>query len=372
MKNNYTFSAIRIANKYPLFTNIIKQVIFWIIAFSLLVLIIHLNTLSIFKAMDRTFNVTFSSSISFVLFAGLCLGISLGIIDGLLEKRYFKNRPLGISILIGGLLYFIVLIGIVTLTRKVFLEHASAFFFDETTALALDKNWKYYYFILLIYTFFMTLVMSFINQMNKKFGPGILLPFLFGKFRYPREEKRIFMFLDLKSSTKLAEKLGHIKYSSLIQDCFLDINKIVKNHNAEIYQYVGDEIVVSWPLNSFKNLNCIAFFFSVQQQFQDRKEFYIGKYKSMPFFKAGVHLGMVTAVEVGDVKRDIAYHGDTLNVAARLEKLCGIYNQPILISEAVKNLAPDNSKYKISSLGFKSLAGRESKIEVFSIQKSIK
>lgn len=372
MRNNYTFRTIRLANKYPLLTSIIKQVVFWIIAFSLLVIIIHLNTLSIFKTIDRDFNITFSSLTSFVLFAGLSLGVSLGIIDGILEKKYFKNRPLGISILIGGLLYFIVLIGIVTLTRKVFLEHAGAFFFDETTALALDKNWKYYYFILLIYTFFMTLVMSFINQMSKKFGPGLLLPFLFGRFRQPREEERIFMFLDLEASTKLAENLGHIKYSSLIQDCFLDINKKVKDYNAEIYQYVGDEIVVSWPLNSFKNLNCIDFFFSVQRQFQEREAFYLSKYKSLPFFKAGVHVGMVTAVEVGDVKRDIAYHGDTLNVAARLEKLCGIYKKPILISEAVKNLQKNKSKYTITSLGIKTLAGRESKIEIFSIQKNIK
>lgn len=370
MKNNYTFSAIRIANKYPLLTNIIKQVIFWIIAFSLLVLIIHLNTLSIFKAIGRVFDIPLGSLISFVIFAGLSLGVSLGLVDGFLEKNYFKNRPLGISILIGGLLYFIVLIGIVTLTRKIFLNYAGVFFFNEATAAVLEKNWKYYYFILLTYTFFMTLVMSFINQMSKKFGPGILLPFLLGKFRYPREEERIFMFLDLQSSTKLAEKLGHIKYSSLIQDCFLDINKQVKEYNAEIYQYVGDGIIVSWPLRSFRNLTCIDFFFSVQQQFNSRKEFYENKYNTLPFFKAGVHQGMVTAVEVGDVKRDIAYHGDTLNVAARLEKLCSTYSKPILISEAVKNLEIENSEYKISSLGFQSLAGRESKIEVFSICKA--
>lgn len=372
MGNNYTFRAIRLANKYPLLTNIIKQVIFWIIAFSVLAIIIHLNTLAIYKILDRSFNITSSSSISFVLFAGVSLGISLGIIDELLDKRYFKNRTLGISILIGSLLYFTVLIGIVTITRKVFLEHAGTFFFDESIALVLDKEWRYFYFILLIYTFFMTLVMSFINQMSKKFGPGILLPFLFGRFRQPREEKRIFMFLDLEASTNLAEKLGHIKYSSLIQDCFLDINKKVKEYNAEIYQYVGDEIVVSWPLSSFKNLYCIDFFFSVQQQFQERKAYYLNKYEALPFFKAGVHLGMVTAVEVGDVKRDIAYHGDTLNVAARLEKLCGIYKKSILISQAVKDLQKDNSKYITSSLGIKTLAGRESKIEVFSIQKKIK
>jgi adenylate cyclase len=127
---------------------------------------------------------------------------------------------------------------------------------------------------------------------------------------------------------------------------------------------------VSWPLRSFRNLTCIDFFFSVQQQFNSRRTFYENKYHTLPFFKAGAHQGLVTAVEVGDVKRDIAYHGDTLNVAARLEKLCSTYSKPILISEAVKNLEIENSEYKISSLGFQSLAGRESKIEVFGICKA--
>ena len=41
-----------------------------------------------------------------------------------------------------------------------------------------------------------------------------------GYYQKPKEESKIFMFLDLQSSSKIAELLGHEKYSDFIQDCF--------------------------------------------------------------------------------------------------------------------------------------------------------
>ncbi|MCP4713222.1 MAG: hypothetical protein GY869_31715, partial [Planctomycetes bacterium] len=88
----------------------------------------------------------------------------------------------------------------------------------------------------------------FILQVSDKFGQGVLVNFLLGKYHQPKEEERIFMFLDLKSSTTYAEKLGHLRYSRLIQDCFFDITEVILRHDAVIYQYVGDEVILSWPL----------------------------------------------------------------------------------------------------------------------------
>lgn len=64
--------------------------------------------------------------------------------------------------------------------------------------------------------------------------------------RVPREEDRIFLFLDLNSSTVLAEELGHIRYSELSKCCLADLALSVKKYKATVYQYVGDEAVLSW------------------------------------------------------------------------------------------------------------------------------
>jgi adenylate cyclase len=64
-----------------------------------------------------------------------------------------------------------------------------------------DESWKYSFYLLLIYYTFITLIINFVNQVNKKFGPGVLAPLMLGRYRNSREAERIFMFMDLKSST---------------------------------------------------------------------------------------------------------------------------------------------------------------------------
>jgi len=82
-------------------------------------------------------------------------------------------------------------------------------------------------------------------EIDCKLGPGNLWKMLSGRFFKSREEERIFMFIDLQSSTTIAEKIGHLEYSKLLQNCFQDFS-IVDQFRADIYQYVGDEVVVSW------------------------------------------------------------------------------------------------------------------------------
>src|SRR4030095_9113636 len=144
------------------------------------------------------------------------------------------------------------------------------------------------------------------------------------------------MFMDLKSSTSMAEKLGHLKYSSFIRDCFMDINQVLSPFNAQVYQYVGDEIVLTWKVrDGLKDFSCIRFFFACEKQFVDKFEYYTKHYGVLPHFKAGLHLGEVTAVEIGEIKRDIAYHGDTLNTAARIRSVCNDFDKKLLASESL-------------------------------------
>ena len=65
------------------------------------------------------------------------------------------------------------------------------------------------------------------------------------------------MFIDLKDSTPIAEKLGHKDYFRFIRDFIYFISIALIEYNGRIYQYVGDEIVVSWPYQrqQFKNVH---------------------------------------------------------------------------------------------------------------------
>ncbi len=141
-------------------------------------------------------------------------------------------------------------------------------------------------------SFRFTLLTLFLLQVNDKFGPGILLKFIRGKYHHPRIEQRIFMFLDMRSSTTIAEKIGNEKYFNLLNDMFSDITDTILKSRGEIYQYVGDEIVISWPLikgiQSGKFIHC---FFEIQKKLIDLGTIYIAKYGVIPELKAGIHDG---------------------------------------------------------------------------------
>ncbi|MBG6133377.1 adenylate cyclase [Aquimarina sp. EL_43] len=221
----------------------------------------------------------------------------------------------------------------------------------------------------LIYSILTNSVIVIVLQINKLLGNGNLLKLITGKFYTPREEFRVFMFLDLKSSTSIAEKLGHIKYSRFIQDCFFDLS-VIEKYKAEVYQYVGDEVVLTWKIKKNHSIDyCLDAFFAYTNQLKIRSDYYQSTYNCVPFFKAGTDLGMVTVVEVGTLKREIAYHGDTLNIAARIQEQCKVFDKAILISGAIHEYVHQIPKYEYEKMKETTLRGKENSTSIFSVSK---
>ena len=297
---------------------------------------------------------------------GLTLGPILGIISGLAsiwsEKNLYRKLTIGKLLLLRTLYAFLFIVFMTFVAYWVY-----QFYFGTEISLqtfAMDKGSGAIYFYIWITDF----VLTVIRQVNLMLGEGNLRKLILGKFYTPTEEERIFMFLDLQASTMLAEKLGHIKYSTLIQDCFNDL-AIVNDFGAEIYQYVGDEAVLTWPLEKgLKNQNCLEAYFNFAEFLKKRSGYYKEKYHCEPFFKAGLHSGLVTVTEVGKYKKEIAYHGDTINTAARIQGQCNKLEASLLISETLKNqLVLDG--YSYSKKGAIPLKGKQTEITIYSIFK---
>jgi adenylate cyclase len=212
-------------------------------------------------------------------------------------------------------------------------------------------------------------LINFFTQINSLLGKGVLLNYVTGKYHYPLEEKRFFMFLDLKSSTTIAERLGPIEYHKFINNCFFDLNEPIIESKGEIYQYVGDEIVISWTERSgAENSNCVRCFLNISEKLKDVAERYMEEFNIVPEFKAGLHYGDVVAGEVGDSKREIVFHGDVLNTASRIQSMCNSLNKNFLVSEDIINKValPEGSK-KVS-MGSFMLRGKEQQVELFSVE----
>jgi adenylate cyclase len=200
-------------------------------------------------------------------------------------------------------------------------------------------------------------------QINSKFGQGALGDIISGKYNTPKEEKRIFMFLDLNSSTTIAERLGDERYHELLKDFFSDITNPILDNNGEIYQYVGDEVIVAWKYeDGVKNSQCVKCFFDIKVHIEKLKEKYLRRYGLVPAFKAGIHCGKVVAGEVGIIKRDITYSGDVLNTTSRILTLCKKFDAEILTSADLIAELKLSKKYEARPLGAIKLRGKEKEV----------
>ena len=205
-------------------------------------------------------------------------------------------------------------------------------------------------------------------QVSDKFGQGILVNFLVGKYHQPKVENRIFLFMDLKDSTSIAEKLGHIGYSLLLQDCYYDLTEVVLRHNAQIYQYVGDEVVLTWETKKgLRDNNCIKAFFAYDELIQDKSKHYSKNHKIIPEFKAGLNAGEVTVAEIGEIKKDLAYHGDVLNTAARIQGKCNEFQKKFLISESMKVQLENQQEFNFRLMGNIKLRGKASSVPIYDV-----
>ncbi len=221
-------------------------------------------------------------------------------------------------------------------------------------------------FAIYLYILFVDVFMAILRQVNLLLGEKKLGKLLRGKFYTPREEERIFMFVDLKDSTKLAEQLGHTKYSLLIQDCFNDLGVVAENQ-AEIYQYAGDEAILTWQLpDGLRNENCIRAYFNFKEELIKKQDYYLHKYNCRPFFKAGINAGNVMVTEIGKYKKDIAYHGDTVNTAARIQSKCNDFKQELLISKNLKDQLK-KSEFNFDELGRIALKGKEKEVLIYAV-----
>ncbi|MBX2817024.1 MAG: adenylate/guanylate cyclase domain-containing protein [Saprospiraceae bacterium] len=297
-------------------------------------------------------------------------GLFLGAFEVFWLDERLRRRPFGISLLYRvvvylGLLLFLVGIGVHLYNAG---QVGGGLFSAE--ALLQTKAFIssiYMFIIVFIWSSGLLLVLLFL-KISDSFGPGTLQKMLLGRYHQSRIEKRIFMFLDIRSSTAIAEKLGHVQYFKLLNDFFSDITDSILKFQGEIYQYVGDEVVVSWkPSQGADQANCIRCFLDIMKRIATVADRYEASYGLVPGFKAGFHYGEVTTGEVGILKKEIIYTGDVLNTTARIQSKCNELEAHILLSDELHVLLQGEPSIHFKRVGAFALRGRESKIGLYSV-----
>ena len=219
-----------------------------------------------------------------------------------------------------------------------------------------------------VITFFIVLLIELESHLGNQF----IWNFLFSKYKKPIEENRVIMFLDLKDSTSIAERIGNKAFVTFINYCYRIMSKAIIKNKASILKYVGDEVILTWKeKEGIRNNNCIQMYFDFFDELEKHKIEFIDKFGVFPVFKAGLHSGEVTAAFLGSIKKQMDYSGDVMNTTARIQSVCNLYDANLLISSELACLLPQSSQFVHSEIGEVAFKGKAEKVAIKKVQRIV-
>jgi len=196
--------------------------------------------------------------------------------------------------------------------------------------------------------------------------------FIVGRYHRPQEMERVFLFVDVTSSTTIAAKLGHLTYSAFLQDFFFDVNMAALTWRGEIYQYVGDEVIISWPTKmGTDEARCVRCFFAMSDIVEKKRDEYMERYGVCPRFRGGIHGGTVVVTWVGEIKKEIVYHGDVLNTASRIQTESKSGPFSCLVSGELLGQLTLPAGFTARPVGEVALRGKERALPLFGLEHAV-
>jgi adenylate cyclase len=211
-------------------------------------------------------------------------------------------------------------------------------------------------------------VFIFMFDMNRLLGQNVLLNFITGRYHQPRLEERVFLFIDMEGSTRFAERLGALAFHRLVNRFIIDLTAPIVAARGEIHRYVGDELIATWKLaEGIGDARCVRACFAAMDELARLAPSYQREFGIAVNFRAGLHCGPVVTGEMGSVKKEIVFLGDTVNTAARIQEFCRQTGDRVLASaELIDRLALPPGVAK-RSLGDLRLRGKESDVALYAL-----
>src|ERR1700722_5781011 len=199
-------------------------------------------------------------------------------------------------------------------------------------------------------------------------GPRAFLNFVSGRYHSPIEENRFVLFVDIAGSTGLVERLGGIAIHCFLDHTFRLLTLAVVDYRGEVLNYVGDEVIVTWPERGgavdCRPLQCFA---AMRAELSRASSQFEREFGATPRIRGSLHFGPVIVGEIGDVKRAIVFNGDVMNTAARLEELSRKVEGGFLASRAAMDRFNSAPPFAVRDLGRLPIRGRADGIDVVGI-----
>ena len=196
-------------------------------------------------------------------------------------------------------------------------------------------------------------------------GSRTLWRTLVGLYMKPRREERTILFMDLIGSTALTEQIGDAGFMRFFNDALFDMTQAIFRNGGQIYRYVGDEIIMTWPAHdAHRAVQCV---FEIQDALRERRPYFEQRYGRSPRFRYGLHIGSVMVGELGDLRVEIAMLGDAINTTKRIEDSCRQFDFNIMASSEYVDRIELPEKFHAVPVDAISLRGKSEKLRLYGL-----
>ena len=290
---------------------------------------------------------------------GFLLGLTIGVVEifGTRSRpgRMVEQAPFLVTLLVKGLVYgsMIALVNV---------------FEPGTRLLGIEVGPKSVQAVSIVFSFGATWAVIFFLQVSQIIGGRTLRDWILGRYHRPRREERFFLFVDITGSTALAERLGPVAVHQLLNRVFVLASDPVDDHRGEIYQYVGDEMVITWTETAGQSgARPVGCFAAVEAALDAAAPDFMRDFGAAPRVRGALHVGSVVVGEIGGQKRDIVFHGDVMNTTSRLEQVARERNRRLVASADAVHRLTGVDRYAFEDLGPQALRGRSGPVQVYAL-----
>ncbi len=318
------------------------------------------------------------------LLGALMVGIS-GLVDGCLVMaliggteiflprtrpgQWLAQRPFLASLALKGVLYS----GILALMIKAQLGPAVAVgFLEGEEARAIRQQFDALPLgLLAALAAYITLLLLMLRQTAQIVGERTARAVILGRYHRPRKEERFFLFIDIVGSTPVAEKLGALSVHRYLNRIFQAAADPIDDSRGEVYQYVGDEMVITWLVEEGrKEARPLACLFAIEAALAEAAPEFEREFGTVPKLRAALHAGEVVTGEAGGARRAIVFHGDVMNATSRIENLTRELGHPYLVSQDALDRMEGTEAYRLEDLGPRALRGKDAAVRVYAVTRS--
>jgi adenylate cyclase len=205
-------------------------------------------------------------------------------------------------------------------------------------------------------------------QMSRLVGERTFRDIVLGRYHRSRTEERFFLFVDVVGSTPLAERIGPDAVHRFLGEVFRLASDPIDDHRGEVFQYVGDEIVITWTVAEGRDhARPLACFFAIEQALARAAPAFEREFGAVPRLRAALHGGTVITGEVGGSRRAIVYHGDVMNTTSRIEQATRDLDRQFLVSGDALERLEDLDRFALEDIGLQQLRGRAAAVHVYAV-----